>query len=42
MNRREFSKLSAMTLAPTQLPAQTPSVKPLGFAATASYGCSYG
>jgi len=33
MNRREFSKLSAMTLAATQLPAQAPSTKPVGFAA---------
>jgi predicted dehydrogenase len=33
MNRREFSKLSAMTLAATQLPAQTTAAKPLGFAA---------
>ena len=33
MNRREFSKLSAMTLAAAQLQAQAPSTKPVGFAA---------
>lgn len=33
MNRRDFSRLSAFTLAATQLPAQSPSQKPVGYAA---------
>ena len=33
MNRRDFARLSALTLAAAQLPAQTPAAAPVGFAA---------
>src|ERR1700760_2209028 len=33
MDRRSFTKLSALTLAATRLPAQAPAPKPIGFAA---------